>query len=97
MGARRRGWRPSSAALDSIKFPTMLLERADDPDVSDVMASETKLFEVRVTGRAGQKAQLRERVAQLNEEIDGLTAQETRQGQGNRAGREGAGRRARAL
>ena len=27
-------------------------------------------------GRAGQKSQLRERVAQLNEEIAGLTAQE---------------------
>ena len=40
------------------------------------MASETKLFEVRVNGRAGQKAQLRERITQLNEEIGGLTAQE---------------------
>ena len=62
--------------LDQIKFPTMLTDRADDPDVRDVMASETKLFEVRVFGRAGQKSQLRERVLQLNEEIAGLTAQE---------------------
>ena len=68
-GRARRGWRPSSAALDKIKFPPMLTDRADDPDVRDVMASETKLFEVRVNGRAGQKAQLRERVTQLNEEI----------------------------
>ncbi len=42
----------------------------------DILASETKLFEVRVFGRAGQKSQLRERVSQLNEEIAGLTAQE---------------------
>jgi HlyD family secretion protein len=63
--------------LDAIRFPSMLTERADDPDVRDVIASETKLFEVRVNGRAGQKAQLRERVMQLNEEIAGLTAQET--------------------
>jgi HlyD family secretion protein len=63
--------------LDAIRFPTMLTERADDSDVRDVIASETKLFEVRVNGRAGQKAQLRERVMQLNEEIAGLTAQET--------------------
>ena len=62
--------------LDSIIFPKMLLDRAADPDVKTVIASETKLFEVRVTGRAGQKAQLRERVTQLNEEIAGLTAQE---------------------
>jgi HlyD family secretion protein len=40
------------------------------------MANETKLFEVRVNGRAGQKAQLRERITQLNEEIAGLSAQE---------------------
>jgi HlyD family secretion protein len=62
--------------LDKIRFPSALTDRADDPEVRDVMASETKLFEVRVFGRAGQKSQLRERVSQLNEEIAGLTAQE---------------------
>lgn len=62
--------------VDKIKFPQQLLDQASDPDVRDVMASETKLFEVRVNGRTGQKAQLRERVTQLNEEIAGLTAQE---------------------
>ncbi|HEU0082505.1 MAG TPA: HlyD family type I secretion periplasmic adaptor subunit [Bradyrhizobium sp.] len=61
---------------DRISFPPQLTERADDPDVQNVMASESKLFEVRVTGRTGQKAQLRERVSQLNEEIGGLSAQE---------------------
>lgn len=61
---------------DKIKFPKALLDLADDPDARDVMTSETKLFEVRVNGRAGQKAQLRERVTQLNEEIEGLLAQE---------------------
>jgi HlyD family secretion protein len=45
------------------------------------MSSESKLFDVRVTGRAGQKAQLHERVTQLNEEIAGLTAQENAKGQ----------------
>jgi HlyD family secretion protein len=62
--------------LDKIRFPTQLTDQAGDPEVRDVLASETKLFEVRVNGRAGQKSQLRERVAQLNEEIVGLTAQE---------------------
>jgi HlyD family secretion protein len=62
--------------LDKVAFPRMLLDRADDPDVKNIIASETKLFEVRTYGRAGQKAQLRERVTQLNEEIAGLTAQE---------------------
>jgi HlyD family secretion protein len=59
-----------------LTFPPQLMDRASDPDVQNVMLSETKLFEVRVHGRAGQKAQLRERVLQLNEEIGGLSAQE---------------------
>jgi HlyD family secretion protein len=60
--------------LDKLKFPPQLMNRASDPDVANVMASETKLFDVRVNGRVGQKAQLHERIAQLKEEIDGLTA-----------------------
>ena len=83
--------------LDKIKFPPMLTDRADDPDVRDVLASETKLFEVRVNGRSGQKSQLRERVTQLNEEIGGLSAQEAGKRQGNRAGRKRADRRPPAL
>jgi HlyD family secretion protein len=62
--------------LDKIKFPPMLTDRAGDPDVAAVIASETKLFEVRVNGRAGQKAQLSERIRQLKEEVEGLSAQE---------------------
>lgn len=62
--------------LDRVTFPVQLTERVREPDVANVMASETKLFDVRVNGRAGQKAQLRERITQLKEEIDGLTAQE---------------------
>ena len=62
--------------LDKVTFPPMLTSRASDPEVAAVMASETKLFDVRVNGRAGQKSQLRERIVQLNEEIAGLTAQE---------------------
>ena len=62
--------------VDKIVFPKALLDRATDPDVKNVMTSETKLFEVRTTGRTGQKAQLRERITQLNEEIEGLSAQE---------------------
>src|SRR5258708_17573228 len=62
--------------LDKIVFPPMLLDRAADPDVKNIIASESKLFDVRVNGRVGQKAQLHERVTQLNEEIGGLSAQE---------------------
>lgn len=62
--------------LDRISFPKMLTDNAADPEVKAVMASEAKLFEVRLTGRTGQKAQLTERISQLNEEIGGLAAQE---------------------
>ena len=62
--------------LEKVVFPPQLTDRAGDPDVAAVMTSESKLFQVRVNGRAGQKAQLRERIAQLKEQIDGLTAQE---------------------
>ncbi|MET0907225.1 MAG: HlyD family type I secretion periplasmic adaptor subunit [Tardiphaga sp.] len=59
-----------------IVFPPQLLEQMADDDVKNVIGSETKLFNVRSTGRIGQKQQLRERIAQLNEEIAGLSAQE---------------------
>ena len=61
---------------DRIVFPPQLLEQMADDDVKNVIGSETKLFNVRSTGRIGQKQQLRERIAQLNEEIAGLSAQE---------------------
>ena len=61
---------------DKVVFPPELLQQKDDPDAQEVMASEAKLFEVRTNGRTGQKAQLRERVTQLKEEISGLEAQE---------------------
>jgi HlyD family secretion protein len=73
--ARAARLQAEQQGLDRIVFPPSLLDRADDPDVKDVMASEAKLFEVRTTGRVGQKQQLRERVTQLKEEIAGLEAQ----------------------
>jgi len=74
--ARAARLQAEQQGVDQILFPRMLLDRAADPDVKTVIASETKLFDVRVNGRVGQKAQLRERITQLNEEIAGLSAQE---------------------
>ena len=61
--------------LDTITFPPQLAARTDDADAKNLMASETKLFDVRVNGRIGQKAQLRQRIAQLSEEVEGMSAQ----------------------
>ena len=74
--ARAARLQAEQQGIDKIVFPKSLLDRAGDPDVKAIIASESKLFEVRVNGRVGQKAQLRERITQLNEEIAGLTAQE---------------------
>jgi HlyD family secretion protein len=74
--ARAARLQAEQQGLDKIVFPKTLLDRVDDPDVKTIIASESKLFEVRVNGRVGQKAQLRERITQLNEEIAGLAAQE---------------------
>src|SRR3984893_9176123 len=70
--ARAARLQAEQQGLDKVVFPSTLLDRAEDPDVKNLMASEAKLFEVRTTGRTGQKAQLRERIQQLNEEIAGL-------------------------
>jgi membrane fusion protein, type I secretion system len=74
--ARAARLQAEQQGLDKVAFPKMLLDRVDDPDVKTIISSESKLFEVRVNGRVGQKAQLRERITQLNEEIAGLAAQE---------------------
>lgn len=74
--ARAARLQAEQRGLDKIEFLQTLLARAGDPDVKALLDAETKLFEVRVNGRTGQKAQLRERITQLNEEIAGLSAQE---------------------
>jgi HlyD family secretion protein len=61
---------------EAVKFPDDLLQRRDDPDVAQVLAAESKLFELRRSARAGQKAQLRERIEQLGKEINGFSSQQ---------------------
>ncbi len=61
---------------DNIAFPADLLERAKtSPEIARLLAGETKLFEIRRVSREGQRAQLRERVAQLRLQIEGLVQQ----------------------
>lgn len=61
---------------DTVSFPDDLLKRGDDPDVAQVLTAERKLFDLRRAARAGQKAQLRERIEQLGKEINGFTSQQ---------------------
>ena len=59
-----------------IAFPEDLVARKAEVTVSEAMNGEQKLFESRKAVRAGQRSQLRERIAQGNEEIRGLAAQQ---------------------
>jgi HlyD family secretion protein len=61
---------------DAVVFPPQLEDRKTEPDVAEILANETKLFELRRTSRTGQKAQLRQQITQLDEEIIGMTAQQ---------------------
>jgi membrane fusion protein, type I secretion system len=59
----------------TIAFPEALTARQDDPEIARIMAGERSLFELRRSARLGQKGQLREKIAQLQDEIVGLAGQ----------------------
>ncbi|WP_404928051.1 HlyD family type I secretion periplasmic adaptor subunit [Mesorhizobium sp. ORM16] len=63
--------------LAEIAFPHWLLARGEGPDAAAVIHSETRLFELRRQSREGKQAQLAERIAQFQHEIEGLKEQET--------------------
>src|SRR5262245_18602895 len=60
---------------EAIDFPVALLSRKSDPEVARVLAGEQTLFDLRRKARLGQQSQLREQIAQLEEEIVGLGGQ----------------------
>lgn len=76
LSARRARDEAERDGLKTIAFPPDLVSRIDtDPTVARLIDGESRLFAARVAGREGQKAQLRERIDQLRQEIDGLTKQ----------------------
>ena len=60
----------------SVSFPDDMLSRQADIDTARIIAGERRLFEFRRVARFGQKAQLRQRIAQIEQEVAGLTAHE---------------------
>ena len=74
MYARQARLASERDADDDIAFPSFLLARANEPTVEAAIDSERKLFGLRHGARLGKKSQLRERIAQLNDEIRGYTA-----------------------
>lgn len=75
--ARKSRLEAERDVASSVSFPKVLTERLSDTDVLSIVKGESKLFELRRAARAGQKSQLMERIGQLEEEIRGLTAQES--------------------
>ena len=74
--ARKARLEAERDGAEAIAFPPDLVARAKDAETAATLASEEKLFELRRTERAGQKAQLGQRVAQLEQEIGGIEAQQ---------------------
>jgi HlyD family secretion protein len=75
-GARKARLNAERDSVEAIAFPAEMLARENEPTVANALTNERKLFELRRTARAGQKAQLRQRIMQLQEEIGGLSAQQ---------------------
>jgi HlyD family secretion protein len=75
--ARRARFEAEQDGRAGVAFPTSLTARSGDRDVARLVAGETKLFDVRRTARTGLKSQLKERVGQLREQIQGSTEQIT--------------------
>jgi len=74
--ARESRLRAERDDAGAITFPEQLTSRRLDASAAGSLAGEERLFESRRTARTGQRAQLRERIAQTGEEIRGLSAQQ---------------------
>jgi HlyD family secretion protein len=75
LAARQAREEAERDGLATVTFPDDLIERRRDPDVAKAIAGEERQFEIRRAAREGQKAQLRERMVQLRQEIGGYEAQ----------------------
>lgn len=81
IAARRARNEAEQDGADTISFPPELVTRgARDPAVSHLVRGETRLFELRREAREGQKAQRRQRIRQLHDEIRGLVQQQQAKG-----------------
>jgi HlyD family secretion protein len=79
--ARKARLEAERDGAENLSYSSDLIARSKDPDIAATLASEQKLFELRRTERLGQKAQLTQRVSQLEEEIAGIEAQQAAKSQ----------------
>jgi len=76
LAARKARLEAERDGTETITFPAQLLARENEAPVGVALTNERKLFELRRSARLGQKGQLKQRIAQLQDEIRGLTAQQ---------------------
>jgi HlyD family secretion protein len=75
LAARQARLKAERDGAETVAFPAELTARADEPSIAALLAEEQRLFELRHSSLEGQRAQLRERVAQVVEETHGLAVQ----------------------
>jgi len=75
LAARQGRLEAERDASDTIRVKPELAERMGQPEIKDLIAGEQRLFELRREARAGLRAQLKQRVGQLQEQIGGLELQ----------------------
>jgi HlyD family secretion protein len=61
---------------NAVAFPAALTTAGRLPEIAEMMEGETRLFDDRQASKIGRKAQLKERIRQLAQEVDGLNAQQ---------------------
>jgi HlyD family secretion protein len=71
MEARQARLEAERDGATKVKFPADLVARRNEPEVDQIMSSEQRLFELRLSAREGQKAQLQEQIEQLRQQITG--------------------------
>jgi HlyD family secretion protein len=75
LAARRARLEAERDGNDAIDMAPELTSRLSDPEVARTIAAEQKLFHARRAAREGQRGQLMKRIAQLQNEIQGLQSQ----------------------
>ena len=75
LSARRARLTAEREGMETIAYPDDLVARMPDAHVAQLVDGENRLFTLRRQARDGQVAQLRERIAQFEEEIAGIEAQ----------------------
>lgn len=74
--ARRARLLAERDGAENITLPQGAVVERETSATASAMTGERRLFESRREGREGQRAQLRERIAQIRQEVSGLAAQQ---------------------